>query len=221
MRRIANRTAECAVFEKLLAGEIEARILLLEGTGERGKSTLLAEFGRRARVQWGTEGCAVFELKQGVPLRQVFHAICRQLGAGVCPRYSEVNRSQGAPITIRADLAGAQIGDSNEISVGSNITLQESDKVAKLAEALVEDLSVRDSPALLVIDTYEQATPECARWLVEVLLPAVANNSRLFCVVAGRSVPDCSQNQLTWGNQAQLHKLEKDISLDDWAEYRS
>jgi hypothetical protein len=217
---IADRKDECILFDRLMAGQLGARILLIEGTGERGKSTLLGEFARRVRADWGVDACAVLELKQGVPLRQICHSIYQQLGSQRCSRYVAARESLARRgVAVAADLSGATFGDANQISIGSQIILSDKNVDHDLAEALLEDLLFHPGPVLIILDTYDQATPESKKWLLGSVLPVVAKNERLFSVAGGRTIPQPNEYELSWSDIVATQTLATDISLDDWHEY--
>ena len=129
--------------------------------------------------------------------------------------------TRGSEVTVvtKADLSGADIGDSNKLRIGSDVHVHEGDRTIRLGEALIEDLLSHPGPALVILDTYDQATPECAKWVLGSLLPVVAKHPRLFCVVGGRSVPSVDEHRLSWGEAVHIQTLANEISLDDWYEY--
>lgn len=215
---IADRKEECRHFRQLIRRKLATRILLIEGRGEQGKTTLLAEFAVEARQQFGISGCAALELKPGLLLRQVFQTIQQGLRLPADSKYV-LARNAEPRVLVSADFSGANVGDSNKFQVGSNIGLNESQQVARLGEALLDDLAQWPKTAVILLDTYEQATPECISWLVDGLLPVVARNDRLFCVVGGRTIPDRNEYRLSWGGVADAKALAKDITLEEWHDY--
>jgi len=210
---LADRKTEFELCSKMLNGEISERILLIEAPSKQGKSTLLAALAVASR-QLGAKHCAVIELKNCPPIRDVCRQIAQEMGRKACPLYSEALAKPDAPVTVHASLAKARIGDRSEVMVQPVIHGSGAERVA---EALLADLGDLNLPTLLIFDTYEKAGHDLQQWMTGQLLPAVRRQSLLFAVVAGIEVPDVKD--LGWGACARHHQLNVIESADDWHSY--
>ena len=158
VRQIADRKRELKIFDDMLTGKSPERIFLISAPSESGKSVLLAELANHAEGVLGKETCARVNLKAQPALHTVLTRICVALGRGSFPRFCASGTT--APINIRADFAGAKFRDDNVTTIAPIIQQAAPPSPSTLASSLIEDLSVRTGPAVVIIDTYEGATVE-------------------------------------------------------------
>ena len=80
--RLADRESECRLFLDLLSAHSTARILLVHGPSDRGKSLLLGEFERQAQAL-SSVACGRADFKSGPSLREVLSDLTQELAAVV------------------------------------------------------------------------------------------------------------------------------------------
>lgn len=219
MRRIADRKKECALFERMLRGAEPSRILLLEGPSERGKSILLTELARTADTILRQGGCARADLKGKLPLDDLFSGWCADLGPKVFANYSKLPSVTTMAVNVNVDASSATFHDDNRFIVQPTIQVGSQNAVAQRGDAVISDLLAYASPLALIIDTFEAATEDASRWIIQKLLPTVRHNQRLCIVLAGQCVPDHQKFPLTWGNLTMRCVLPMVTSVDDWHEF--
>jgi hypothetical protein len=219
MRSIADRKDELALFERILQGAETRRILLLEGPSERGKSILLAELAELAEEILGKGCCARADLKGGLSLNDLFAGFCTDLGTQVFATYSVQPAVVPVEVHLETNLAGAKFRDANTVTVQPIIHTPLSNSVHQGAHAILHDLRVCRKPLVLIIDTFEAATDEASRWVVQQFLPAIRHAGSLCIILGGQRVPDPKDFQLTWGQFAVRRTLHPVTSIEDWHEF--
>jgi hypothetical protein len=215
--RIADRKNEFAFFGAMLTGKCLERIFLIRAPSESGKTILLAEFAKHAETVLGNERCARINLKGEPPLRTVLDRICVDLGRDTFPKFC--SGGIPAPVQIHAELPQATFGDENRFTMESHIHQATAPSSLSLASNLIADLLGRKTPSVLIIDTFEQATAETSKWIVQELLPMVRTVPQLWVVVGGQDVPEANDYRLEWGDLAKSHRLLPVTSPEDWHEY--
>ena len=216
-RQIADRKREFAFFEAMLTGACTERIFLISAPSESGKTVLLSELARFAAQLLGTGKCARLNLKGEQPLNAVLDRLCVELGQANFPKYCACGVA--APVKIHADLRQAQFGNENAVTVAPHIHAAVSPSPAVFASSMIADLSAWVTPAVAIIDTFEQATEETGKWIVQQLLPLTRHLSNFCVVIAGQKVPQPADYLLEWGDLAKPHALPLVTSTDDWHEY--
>ena len=219
MGSIANRKEEFRLFHGLLKAECDSRILLLEGPSERGKSILLAELASKAEAALGQGCCARADFKGGLTLDDLFSRLCGELGAKTFPTYAEIASGGKLNVTIETDLSGARFGDENKVAVQPVIQTGIAESVHIRGDALMQDLRSCENIIVIIVDTFEAATEQASKWIVQQLLPVARQNSALRIVLAGQNLPRPKHYPLTWGVHATFCTLEPVTSVDDWHEY--
>ena len=207
----ANREDELDLFDQMIAGQTEERILLLEAEGEMGKSTLLSAF------EWRCPSgipCAVIDLKgRSTGLHEVFYRLCDALGWDRFPAFRACVEGLGR-VTIDKNVI---IGRA-EIEVALR-TPDEGDRAARcaqLTQAFFVDLRARRGRLVLIFDTYEQADPEVQDWLAGPCLARARRTANLVIVIAGRQVPEES---IEWAACCHRHRLGSVKDVDAWCSY--
>ena len=218
IRSIADRKEEFDFFETMLKGSNPERIFLISAPSESGKSVLLSEFAKLAAAIIGAGRCARINLKGEPPLDAVLNRICADLGPESFPKFRSAE-SGLQPVEIKTELPKARFGNENTFSVESHIHQAGAPSAHVLASRLIADFSTRDSPTLVIIDTFEQATVETEKWIVQQFLPLVRNLQDFWVVIAGKEVPEPGDYLLEWGDLARSHVLQLVTSPDHWHEY--
>ena len=198
----------------MLRGNVSQRIFLIQGPSDCGKTVLLARLAEHATAILGVGTCARANLRGEPPLDVVLERICNDLGRTYFPTFCG---SAGlAPVSIHAELPQAQFGDGNVFSIQSHVYQSgRSDQASRL----IADLASRGGPAVIIIDTFEGATVESARWVVQELLPMVRITSRLWIVIAGQAIPKTADHYVEWGDLAESHNLSSVSSTEEWHEF--
>lgn len=215
--RIADRKYELGFLDAMLRGKNSERIFLIRAPSESGKSVLLAEFAEHASVLLGSRACARINLKAEPPLSAVLDRICVDLGRQNFPKFCSTGSA--VPVQMQANLPRARFGNDNIFKMESHVYQAQEPSSLMLASNLIADLSVRVSPCVLIIDTFEQATAETSNWIIQQLLPLVRSVDLLWMVIAGKTVPRADEYTLEWGDLAKSHELSPVTSTDDWHEY--
>ena len=149
-----DRENEIALFDSMLAGETEKRILLVQAESGWGKSFLLREFARR-RQQPIAFGDLDFK-GGGTSLAELFSRLCDKLGGDKkFPKF----QTQMHDITHSSlKVAGNPMIGQNQINIylGSRDEQERQIKLSALTDAFFADLRAFDK-ALLIFDTYEKS----------------------------------------------------------------
>lgn len=210
-REPANREDELDLFDRMIAGRTEERILLLEAEGQIGKSTLLLAFERRCLHD---VPCAAVDLKgSSTGLHEVFYRLCDALGWDYFPTFRACVESLGRVTIDRNVIIGRA-----EIEVALR-TPDEGDRAARraqLTQALFDDLRAWEGCLVLLFDTYEQADLEVRDWLAGPCLARARRTANLVVVVAGRQVPVPS---IEWASCCHHHRLGAVEDVDAWENY--
>jgi hypothetical protein len=210
-REPANREYELELFDRMVAGQAEERILLLEAKGQIGKSTLLLAFERRCPHD---VPCAAINLKgSSTGLHEVFYRLCDALGWNRFPAFRACVESLGR-VTIDKNVV---IGWA-EIEVALRAP-DEGDRAARraqLTQALFDDLRSWEGRLVLLFDTYEQADPEVQDWLAGPCLARARRTTNLVVIVAGRQVPEES---VEWTVCCHRHRLGNVEDVDAWEDF--
>jgi hypothetical protein len=219
IRRIADRQDEVELFERMLRTPDARRVLLLEGDSELGKSTLLAELAFVAETILGARSCVRADFKSGLVLKELFSQFHAVVGDGKSTAYNTQLGTAPVQVNIQANLTGATLGESNEVVVQPTIQPGSVNLTQQLGEAVLRDLDTSSKSLVLIMDTFEAATAETSRWIIQHLLPAVRYNPRLYIVLGGKSVPHPKDYHLTWGEFAHHRVLLPVTSVEDWYEF--
>jgi hypothetical protein len=207
----ANREAELALFDQMLAGQTRERILLLEAEGGLGKTTLLNEFARRCPAH---VPCAPLDLKGSTTgLHEVFYRLCDALGWEHFPAFADQVEGLGR-VTVDGNVV---IGWGNKIEAALR-SPDEGDRAARRAEltrAFFDDLRTMKRRLLFIFDTFEKAPPELGEWLSGDFLAYAHHTPDLIVVVAGRQAPEES---IEWGDSC-IRRLVRVRDPEPWRIY--
>lgn len=211
----ANREPEFELFNRMLAGETEERILLLEAGGGMGKTTLLEAFMRHCSQH---TDCVPIDLKgSGTGLHEIFYKVCESLEWERFPAFRAcMERRVGDPVQV--NINKNWMFGRNEIKVALH-SAEASDRAiqrAELTRAFLEDLRKMRRRLLLVFDTFDEASPDVQEWLEGSFLGAARRISDLFVVVAGRRVP---KPTIEWSAHCCHRCLSGVEDVDAWDAY--
>ena len=193
MKRLANRTDELAFFQKMVQGQIEHRILLIQAASGYGKTGLMGRFADQCPT--GTIAVRL-DLKSagGLGIAYVFYRICKALKAH---RFSHYERSIATLLhsdrtVAEIEISGNELsGDQSAIQVvlqGQSEDAQQF-RLQQVQSAFFKDLQQCRSSIVFILDTFNEATPKLQDWVAGSFLAEVADCERLYCVVAGQEVP--------------------------------
>ncbi len=196
MKRLANRTDELAFFQKMVQGQVEHRILLIQAASGYGKTGLMERFADQCPT--GTIAVRL-DLKSagGLGIAYVFYRICKALKAH---RFSHYERSIATFLhpdrtVAEIEISGNELsGDQSAIQVvlqGQSEDAQQF-RLQQVQSAFFKDLQQCRSSIVFILDTFNEATPELQAWVTGSFLAEVADCERLYCVVAGQEVPKAS-----------------------------
>ena len=196
MKRLANRTDELAFFQKMVQGQVEPRILLIQAASGYGKTGLMGRFADQCPI--GTLAVPLnLKAAGGLGIAYVFYRIRKVLAAHRFPHYERAIATFLHPDRTVAEIkiSGNKLsGDQSKIQV----VLQgqsEADRQFRLQQvqsAFFKDLRQCRSAIVFILDTFNGATPELQAWVEGQFLMEVADNQGLYCVVAGQQVPEAS-----------------------------
>jgi len=309
---LANREEELTLFDTMVAGTSDVRILLLEADGGMGKTTLINEFVRHCRAE--KMSYVRVDLKGNLGLDEVLAWLCGWLGWQDFPTltarvqslacFKHVPREHYDLAALHAfmlegftveelrvfcfyrrpafgpaleeftqgikrstlvmnliescqrhvllddllvglrderfelykkyyqDIYGIEVpAESGETAGAAGAGLgraelrdalqaaDEKDRAARrgaLTQALFEDLGAREGRLALLFDTCEQAGPGMGAWLAESFLAHASRAPNLVVVIAGRQVPETSQE---WKACCQHHRLGNLRDPGLWQKY--
>jgi len=87
-----------------------------------------------------------------------------------------------------------------------------------LRTAFLQDLDEARVPALLLLDTYEQANEEAKQWIEQRFLPYFRRHEGLRLVLAGKVIPAADPGR-PWASLAISHELPPIRSAAPWCDY--
>ena len=192
MKRLANRTDELAFFLKMVQGQNDRRILLIQAESGYGKTGLMGRFAD----QCPRETIAVrLDLKAagGLGIAYVFYRIRKALATQPFSAYeAAIGRFlRPGEVEIRNnDLSGDQ--SLIQVVLQGSSEQERQFRLQQVQSAFFKDLQQCKLPIVFILDTFNGATPELQDWIAGSFLMEVADNDRLYGVVAGQVVPEPS-----------------------------
>jgi hypothetical protein len=210
---VADYREQRQAFYDLVKPDRSERILLYQGESGCGKTSLLRACEDRLdptllRLQIDLRGSAF-----GVS--EFFSRSGRVLKWDKMQQFTRTVAEHSGQVNIKIDRNWL-VGINNKIQVvlkAEDLAASEERQVA-LTEAWFTDIDALGQIVLVIIDTYDQATTEMAKWVGGPFLARVALTDALRVVIAGVQVPPA--NNVEWGNVASLYKLEGITSPEDW-----
>jgi hypothetical protein len=217
MTRLANRTQELELFRQMLRGEVRERILLVEAPSGYGKTGLMARFvmlcPQVCPQQIHTVPVDLKAAQEGIAY--VFSRIERQLGK---KHFSNFNAAIEQFLNSGVEISNNRLtGEGSQIQVILNVPPEERKyRLTRLQKIFFEDLERFNRPIAFILDTYNDATEELARWIESQFLAEVAMNPKFFAVVAGQHVP---QSNIEWQSLHCCCKLDPIMEREAWYGY--
>lgn len=209
-RLVADRGPELAFFDRLVAGECDECILLVEAESGLGKSHLLREFERRCPP--GVTGVTV-DFKGGLGLADTLYLLGRGLGAASLPQFN----AQVADIVHpeRVTVARNVLIGRAEIQVALSAPDEETrrSRRAALTDAFFDDLAALGRRVVFIFDTLNEAAPDAREWLLGVFLGHLRHCQNAAAVVAGQ--PPLEERS-TWAARCKFVRLEGITAAEDW-----
>lgn len=217
-----DREKEILLYDSMLAGKIEERILFVQAESGWGKSILLDEFNRRkpkkflfAKIDFKGGGTSTSEL---------FSRMRDKLGGW--DRFPNLKLELQSILHPAANVASNLLVGKNQIEVylGGRDEQENQIRLAALTDSLFSDLRTFGK-TLLMFDTYEQSDESIKKWITNSFLSRVQYSPNLFVVLAGQQVPeenlewDCQRIPLAGIPHEHWHRYAQSINVTIHVEY--
>lgn len=209
---LANRKSEIELFVKMLARDAGPRILLIEAQSGVGKTDLLAQFKRECT---GKARVALVDLKSAERgIAYFFWRAREEIGH---PHFGHLAAAThhllfGPNVTIEKNwILGKQ---EIEIALTGDAKTRPF-LLDALHEAFFQDLRAIPEKLVLIVDTYNAASPELVKWIGGEFLAAVVHSPNVIVVIARQNVPPPS---VEWMDDFEHRKLESIRDADAWHE---
>jgi hypothetical protein len=220
MTRFANRTRELHLFEQMLRRQVGERILLVEAPSGYGKTGLMGRFERLCyqEIHPGSQEIhpVLIDLKGAqAGIASVFSRIQRVLEKKRFPKFNaEIDRFLNSGVEIQNNRL---TGEGSQIQVIFDVPPEERNyRLTQLQQVFFEELERFDRPIAFILDTYNDATEELAKWIESQFLEEVALNPKLFAIVAGQNIP---QPTIAWQNWYHRCQLDRIMEREAWYGY--
>ncbi len=211
MRRLlADRGPELALFDRLVAGEADYCILLIEAEGGLGKSHLLRECEQRCPAD---AICVAVDFKGEQGLADAFSQLGAGLGMANLPQFStRVAHIVGPEQVV---IARNVLIGKPEIQVALSAPDEETRRFrrAALTDAFFSDLTALNRRIVFIFDTLNEATPDTREWLLGPFLSHVRHCANVAAVVASRPP---LEERTTWAARCEFIRLEGITQAEDW-----
>jgi hypothetical protein len=207
----ANYTPEQTLFQELVHGDGSRNILLLHGESGSGKSHLISHCLQTYKAIPN----AFMKLPGGSEaIPTLFNLMGRQRGWDRLPHFT---RTVAALVEQpgQVDDPVWQMGMHRHLAEIGKISDLESrlSRYQLLGDAWFADALQFDTPFLLAVDTYENATTLFDRWFSRDFLAGVAGSPQMRVVVGGKSVPEPRE---TWHFCASVRELQGVAEAEAW-----
>jgi hypothetical protein len=205
-----DREKEISLFDNMLKGNLEERILLVEAKSGWGKSVLLREFARRC-----PRNILLADLDfkgGGTTFAEIFSRSCDKLGG--LKRFPNLSRQLQSTAHPSINMSSNIILGKNQIDIylGDNDENQQQARLTTLTDAFFADLrSFRKM--LMIMDSFEKADENIKKWLSNAFLSRAHYSANLYLVIAGQQVPE---QTLEWECE---HVSLEGIAHEHWYRY--
>jgi len=205
-----DRDEELALFDSMLAGKTEERILLIQAESGWGKSELLRAFAHRCPT--GIRFAEIDFKGGGTSLAELFSRLCDKLGGW--DRFPKLKTELQSIVHPSINVASNLIVGQNQIEMylGGRDEQERQARLSTLTDSFFADLRTLGK-SLLIFDTFEKSDDVIQKWLADSFLSRAQNSPNLFIVVGGRRVP---VETLEW---EYLHIPLSGISYEHWHRY--
>ncbi len=210
LRSIADRTNEFGQFKRMLAGQTDERIFLLEAGGEWGKSELLRGVFMKYCSLTGIPHFFIDLKGSSIGLDAVLYELCnkfRTQSSRFLDLVARLARLEHGEIIGRYAIAEA-LKTPDEIGYTR--------QVVRLTEVLFNDLCTQLEQLVLIFDTYEQANDDVKRWLSELCLPYARPPTKLMIVIAGRQRPEVGSDLMAY---CYPYSLKGVVDVEAWEQF--
>ena len=209
---IANYTAEQVHFQKLVENDTESNILLFRGESGSGKSYLIEHCLTNLK---GVPSVLLKLQNGGETIPTLFTRLGQKCGWQNLPHFTNTV----ANLLEQPDKANHRpwlMGMHRHLGEVSKIGDLESrrDRYRYLTDAWFADTLQFETPFILAVDGYEQASTLFTNWFSEDFLQGVANSGRTRVLVGGKKVPDIED--VGWSLCASLHELKGIHEAEEW-----
>jgi hypothetical protein len=217
LRNLANRTKELELFLKMVDGNHDCRILLIEGESGMGKTSLLNKFRQRCPE----EAIYVpFDCKGVDSIPAFLSEVVIELGRERFPTFlSKVKLFvQGGVDFSENDIAAEK---TISIAINSQVDLAaQAYRLEQLQQAFFADLSTNESQIVITLDTYQMASDSLQGWIESKWLRAVGRHlDNVVTVIAGQCIP--ALNNSVWGDECEYFLLTPIIEVQAWCDFCS
>ncbi len=216
LRNLANRTKELEIFLKMVQGDHDCRIMLIEGASGMGKTSLLNKF----KQECPTETKYVpFDCKGVDSIAAFLSQVVVDLGREKFPSFVDKVRVfvHGGVDFSENDIAAEK---TISIAINSNIDPATQEyRLEQLQQAFFNDLAKLDHRTVITLDTYQLANESLQYWIESKWLRVIGRHLKnVVTVLAGQSIPD--PNNSVWGDECE-HFLLTAIEVNAWCEFCS
>jgi hypothetical protein len=217
-----DREEELDIFNNMLSGKTEERILLIEAKSGMGKTILLGEYGRNKPK---TIGFAKIDFKGGgTSVAELFYRLRDKLGGGT--NFPHLGKELKGVLNPSIDIGRNLIVGKNQIDTYlSGPDEQEREmRLSALTDAFFADMRAFGK-LLLMFDTYEKCDPSVKKWISDSFLSRVQTSPNIFVVIAGQEVPeenlewDCIGMKLKGITHSYWHEYAKSRGMTIHLEY--
>lgn len=212
----ANYTDEQTLFRELVHNDDAPNILLFQGESGCGKSLLLQHC-----LQTHKQTPAAFmQLRSGSEaIPTLFNLMGRQQGWANLPLFTRTV----ANLTEQPDKVADpvwQMGMERHLEEIGKISDLESrlSRYQLLTDAWFADALQFDTPLLLVVDTYENASTLFDRWFSGDFLAGAAHSRQMRVAVSGQSVPEPREAWSFCASRRELKGIHEAQAWLVWAE---
>jgi len=201
---LANYETQQQAFFALFEPDCDCRILLVHGESGSGKTTFLEHCREQTPSQ---VPCLPIELRRSaVGVAEFFSRSGRWLGWQRMSNFKmRVSQLGGAPLVQIDGNVLAGVNNSINVALHADTLADREERRAALTDAWFDDLEALSHPALVVFDTYEQATSEVKDWISGPFLARVPHVKPVRVVVAGQIVPE--KHTIEWGHCCDQQEL--------------
>lgn len=214
-RHLANRTKELEVFLKMVSGNHDCRIMLIEGASGMGKTSLLSRFRQKCppAVRY-----VPFDCKGVSSIAAFLSEVVVDLGQENFPTF--LNKVK-LFVQAGVDFSENDIAAEKTISIAINSHVDSATqeyRLETLQQEFIADLGRLDCQIVITLDTYQAANEQFQKWVESKWLRAVSRRlGNVVTLIAGQSVPDASNS--VWGDECDHFTLTPILELDAWCNF--
>jgi hypothetical protein len=217
LRHLANRTKELEVFLKMVSGNHDCRIMLIEGASGMGKTSLLSRFKQKCPLE---VKFVPFDCKGVSSIAAFLSEVVVDLGRENFPTFLGKVKLfvQGGVDFSENDIAAKE---TISIAIISNVDLATQEyRLEQLQQDFIADLEKLDCQIVISLDTYQTASEQLQGWVESKWLRAVSRRLKnVVTVISGQAIP--SPNNSVWGDECEHFPLTPILEVDAWCDFCS